>query len=221
MAQSTDGLQLYHLLAHNSGGTDRDMFIYAPTGTWRYQDDLHLESEHVRFMDIRRRPDQSIYEVITGTVPRSSQIIRSSGVSARQQDKADVKTFSQLEYDIQGLRQKLSDIRKPGYSIHDRPHRHTQEQLRSHQYTWHSRMVIPYSICAYFLLAAGLGLSIPIRNRMFALFIGTMMIMANLLPGLIAVKGMGQYLRFNPAVLLWAPNTITALLGIYLIRRKR
>lgn len=221
MAQGTDGLHLHHLVAHNSGGPGRDMFVYAPHGTWRYKDDLHLESQDLRFIDLRRHEDGRLYEVITGTVPRSSQIIRSSGVSERQQDKADVKHFTELNRDIQVLRQELRDQRQPGYSIHDRGHRHTQEQLRNHQYTWHTRMAIPYSLLAYFLLAAGLALSLPIRNRLLALFIGTLLIIANLLPGMIAVKGMGQYLRFNPGILIWLPNTITAVIGSLLIWRKR
>ena len=221
MAHGTDGLHLSHLVAHNSGGPGRDMFVYAPQGTWRYKDDLHLESEQLRFFDLRRNESGKLYEVISGTIPRSSQIIRSQGVSDRQQDKADVKNFGTLNTDIQSLRQQLRDARKPGYSIHDRAHRHTQEQLRNHQYTWHVRMAMPYSLLAYFLLASGLALTLPIRNRLLALFIGTMLIMANLLPGMIAVKGMGQYLRFNPAILIWLPNTITAALGSFLIWRKR
>ncbi len=220
MAQGTDGVNLHHLVGHNKSA-HRDLFIYAPLGTWRYDGNLHLEFQDMRLMDIRRKEDGSLSEVITANIPRPSDIIETGGNSQRQQDKPDVKSFSQLQADIQGLRQKLRDIRRPGYDIHNRAHRVTQEALRAHQLEWHMRVSAPYAILAYYLIAAGLALSIPIRNRLLAIFIGISLIMANFLPGMIATNGLGQYLRFNPAVLVWVPNTITAVAGLFLIRRNR
>lgn len=220
MARSTDGLNLHHIIAHNSA-PDRNTFIYAPRGTWRFLNDLHLECEQVRFIDIRHANDKKAPSISTGSIPISSQIIQSGDMPPRQKDKPDVKNFTQLSKDIDSLKQQLRDLRKPGYSIHDRPHRHTQESLRDHQLVWHTRVAIPFAMIAYFLLAAGLGLSMPVKNRMLAIFIGTLLIVINILPGLLAVKGMGQYLRFNPGILVWLPNTFTAIAGGILIWRKR
>lgn len=220
MAKSTDGLQLFHIVAHNSA-PDREIFVYAPQGTWRYRDDLHLECQQVRFMDIRRNQEGTIDEVSTGTVPLSSQIIQSGGISSRQLEKPDVKSFTVLSHDIDELKQRLRDLRTPGYSIHDRPHRHTQEALRSHQLTWHMRMAIPAAMLAYFLLAGGLALSMPVHNRLLAVCTGMLLIMANVLPGMLTVSGMGQYLRFNPGILVWLPLFFTSIAGGLLLWRRR
>lgn len=96
-----------------------------------------------------------------------------------------------------------------------------RRELIGHQMAWHLRLVLSFGVIPFALFACGLGLNLASRNRLLAAALGLGVVLVCLLPGVALVKGMRGKLPVHPGWILWTPQLLLALLGTWLIWRRR
>jgi lipopolysaccharide export LptBFGC system permease protein LptF len=93
--------------------------------------------------------------------------------------------------------------------------------VRGLERAWHLRWIIPVAVIAYWAFAVGLGLSMGKSNRLLAVFIGLLTVVATLVPSFGLVKSLGGRMTFDAGWVLWPPVLLLACSGGFLLWRQR
>lgn len=93
--------------------------------------------------------------------------------------------------------------------------------LRSYERAWHTRMMLPVSVIAFWAFACGLGLAAGRGNRLVAVCAGIVTVVATLLPALVLAKELGAELSVSAAVWVWPMPLLIGVIGAWLLWRHR
>jgi lipopolysaccharide export LptBFGC system permease protein LptF len=96
-----------------------------------------------------------------------------------------------------------------------------QRELRANQFAWHMRWGMTFGVVVYWLFGCGIALQLGKANRMIAVGLGIAVVVATLVPAMVAVKGLRGNLAISPGYVLWVPLTLIALYSFRLQRRYR
>ncbi|HAT09747.1 MAG TPA: hypothetical protein DCS97_03975 [Planctomycetes bacterium] len=182
--------------------------VYAPEARWVVDpgdDDeapaLGLEMRSAR-MVVREAGTEP--RIATAVLPNWS--VRIPTARRNYSDKADALSTAEL----------LRRIRTAP-ETNDREHR----TMRGYERAWHTRLMLPVAVIAFWAFACGLGLAAGRGNRMLAVCIGVVTVVATLFPAMILAKEIGEGLRIGSAVWVWPPPLIIGALGGWLLWRHR
>ncbi|HYE05444.1 MAG TPA: LptF/LptG family permease [Planctomycetota bacterium] len=95
------------------------------------------------------------------------------------------------------------------------------KHLRDLQRTLHLRLVLPVAVLAYWAFACGLGLSLGRGNRLFAMCLGIVVVVATIIGPMITAKNLRGELAFDPGFILWPPIIAIGAYGGWLLWRRR
>ena len=93
--------------------------------------------------------------------------------------------------------------------------------MRNYERAWHTRLMLPVAVIAFWAFACGLGLAIGRGNRMLAVCLGVVTVVAVLFPAMILAKEVGERLTIDAAVWVWPPPLILGSFGAWLLWRHR
>jgi len=142
--------------------------------------------------------------VATAVIPSMSTRMPSDGINL--QDKADALSTLELLRRIRTYPEKSFSERRA---------------MRNYERAWHTRLMLPVAVFAFWSFACGLGLSIGRGNRMLAVCLGVVTVVATLFPAMILAKEIGERLTIDAAVWVWPAPLITGAVGAWLLWRNR
>jgi lipopolysaccharide export LptBFGC system permease protein LptF len=142
--------------------------------------------------------------VATAVIPSMSTRLPGDGV--KLQDKADALSTGEL----------LTRIRTA-------PERTMRERraMRNYERAWHTRLMLPVAVIAFWAFACGLGLAAGRGNRMLAVCLGVVTVVATLFPAMILAKEVGERLTIDAGVWVWPPPILLGAMGAWLLWRHR
>jgi len=182
--------------------------VFAPEARWTADPGdegedpaLGLEMRGARMMV---RESGSPPRIATAVLPGWS--VRIPTAKGNYQDKADALSTVEL----------LKRIRSA-------PENTPREQrtMRNYERAWHTRLMLPVAVISFWVFACGLGLAIGRGNRVFAVCLGVVTVVAVLFPALVLAKEVGERLRIDAAVWVWPPPLILGAIGSWLLWRHR
>ncbi len=95
------------------------------------------------------------------------------------------------------------------------------KHLRELQRTLHFRLMLPVAVLTYWAFACGMGLSLGRGNRLFAMCLGIVVVIATIIGPWITAKNLKASLPFSPGFILWPPVLVVGLYGCWLMWRRR
>lgn len=92
---------------------------------------------------------------------------------------------------------------------------------RSYERAFHTRLLLPVLPLVYWAFAVGLALAMGRGNRMLAVCLGLVTVVATLVPSYGLAKEIGERVSFNAGWLVWPANVALAAAGGWLLWRHR
>lgn len=182
--------------------------VFAPDARWTAdpgdEDEdpaLGLEMRSAR-MIVREAGDPP--RVATAVIPAWSVRIPTS--RGNYQDKADSLSTGELLNRIRTAPEKSARERRA---------------MRNYERAWHTRLMLPMAVIAFWAFACGLGLAAGRGNRMLSVCLGVVTVVAVLFPAMVLAKEVGERLNVNAAVWVWPPPILIGCLGAWLLWRHR
>ncbi len=142
--------------------------------------------------------------IATAVIPSMSTRLPGDGVNL--QNFADALSTKELLHRIRTA---------PEHSARER------RSMRNYERAWHTRLMLPVAVIAFWSFACGLGLAIGRGNRMLAVCLGVVTVVITLFPALILAKEVGEQLNIDAAIWVWPPPIIIGALGAWLLWRYR
>lgn len=142
--------------------------------------------------------------IATAVIPSMST--RLPGTSANLQDKADALSTLELLHRIRTAPEQSARERKA---------------MRNYERAWHTRLMMPVAVFSFWAFACGLALAIGRGNRMLAVCLGVVTVVATLFPALILAKEVGENLDLDAAVWVWPAPLLIGAIGALLLWRHR
>jgi lipopolysaccharide export LptBFGC system permease protein LptF len=182
--------------------------IFAPTARWvvdpgAEDEPVVLALELDRAFAISSEGGTS-GRIVTAVIPKMSTRLPRAGISL--QNQADALSTGELLKRIRSAPESTPRERR---------------SMRNYERSWHTRLMLPVAVIAFWAFACGLGLAIGRGNRMLAVCLGVVTVVATLFPAMILAKEVGERLTINAAVWVWPPPLILGCLGAWLLWRHR
>ncbi len=182
--------------------------VFAPEARWTAdpgdegeEPALGLEMRGARLM-VRESGDPP--RIATAVLPAWS--VRIPTARGNYQDKADALSTAELYKRIRTAPEQTPRERRT---------------MRNYERAWHTRLMLPVAMIAYWAFACGLGLAFGRGNRVFAVCLGVVTVVATLFPALVLAKEVGERLRVDAAIWVWPPPLILGAIGAWLMWRQR
>lgn len=96
-----------------------------------------------------------------------------------------------------------------------------QRSMRNLERSWHIRFMLPVAVMSFWAFACGLALAAGRGNRMLAVCLGVVTVVATLFPAFVLAKEVGERLPVNAGVWVWPPPIIIGVIGAWLLWRNR
>jgi lipopolysaccharide export LptBFGC system permease protein LptF len=96
-----------------------------------------------------------------------------------------------------------------------------QRSMRNYERAWHLRFMLPVACLAFWAFACGVAFAAGRGNRMLAVCLGVVTVVATLFPAFVLAKEVGERLPINAAVWVWPPPFIIGAIGAWLLWRNR
>jgi lipopolysaccharide export LptBFGC system permease protein LptF len=93
--------------------------------------------------------------------------------------------------------------------------------LRNIERAWHLRWMVPVAVLAYWAFACGLALGMGSANRLLAVVIGALVVVATLVPSFSVVRDMAPRIHMNAGWIMWPPILILGGVGVWLLWKRR
>ena len=93
--------------------------------------------------------------------------------------------------------------------------------LRNFERAWHLRWMVPVAVLAYWAFACGLALGIGSANRLIAVVVGALVVVATLVPSFSVVRDLAPRIPVNAGWIMWPPILILGAVGVYLLWQRR
>lgn len=142
--------------------------------------------------------------VATAVLPSWS--VRIPTARGNYQDKADALPTGELLQRIRTAPERTARERRA---------------MRNYERAWHTRLMLPVAVIAFWAFACGLGLAAGRGNRVFAVCLGVVTVVAVLFPALVLAKEVGERLDIDAAVWVWPPPLLLGLAGAWLLWKHR
>ncbi len=141
--------------------------------------------------------------VLTGFMPLGS--LRLPNVGQNLSDLQDGESTLSLYHKLHTMR--ITDDNR-GY-------------VRGLERAWHTRWLIPMAVIVYWAFAVGLGLTLGRNNRLLAVFLAVLIVVATMIPGFGIVKSLGARLYIDAGWLMWPPVLLLAMSASWMLWRQR
>jgi len=142
--------------------------------------------------------------VATAVIPSLSTRLPSGGLNLH--DIADAMSTGEL---LRRIRSEPEQTKRE------------RRAMRNYERAWHTRLMLPVAMIAFWAFACGLGLAAGRGNRMLAVCFGVVTVVATLFPALILAKEIGERLTIDAAIWVWPPPLIIGALGAWLMWKHR